>query len=87
MRSLLVRQQLYALSNLPLIQAAYPNLTSLRIVVSEYGEDDTHACSFEALAKLQHLQYLSITTPHRLTWVNSDPHLIMSHFLRWMESL
>ncbi|KAI1733659.1 hypothetical protein F4680DRAFT_393402 [Xylaria scruposa] len=87
MRNLLVRQQLYTLSSLPHIQAAYPNLTSLRIVVAKYVEDDTRIYSFEALAKLQYLQYLSMTTPHDLTWTNSDPNLTMSHFLRRMESL
>ncbi|GAW24003.1 hypothetical protein ANO14919_135820 [Xylariales sp. No.14919] len=87
MRNLLIRRQLYTLSSLPEIQAAYPNLTSLRIVASEYAEDNTFIYSFEALAKLQHLQYLSLTTPHNLTWTNSDPHLTLSDFLRGMESL
>ncbi|KAI3321442.1 hypothetical protein HD806DRAFT_153214 [Xylariaceae sp. AK1471] len=87
MRSLLVRRQLHTLSRLPDIQAAYPNLTSLRIVACEYNHNQSLIDPLAALAKLQHLQYLSITTPHDLAWLDEDPHLTMSHFLRRMKSL
>ncbi|KAI0534943.1 hypothetical protein GGR58DRAFT_30765 [Xylaria digitata] len=87
MGNLLVRKQLYTVSSLPEIQAGYPNLTSLRIVGFEYERADTADHSIEALAKLQHLQYLSLTTPHDLTWFNEDPHLTLSKFLRQMESI
>ncbi|KAI8627675.1 hypothetical protein F5Y19DRAFT_161735 [Xylariaceae sp. FL1651] len=87
MRNLLVRKQLCKLSTFRDIQAAYPNLTSLRIVVFDYDDGDTHTCPFEALAKLKHLQYLSIATPHDLSWRELHPVLSMSRFLRGIETL
>ncbi|KAI0975378.1 hypothetical protein F4678DRAFT_420125 [Xylaria arbuscula] len=87
MKTLVARQQLYALSSLPEFQAAYPNLTSLRIEVSGCERIDDCFYPFKALAKLQHLQYLSITTSHNLPWTNSNPHLHLSYYLRRMGSL
>ncbi|RYC55297.1 hypothetical protein CHU98_g10907 [Xylaria longipes] len=89
MRNLLIMKQRFILSHLRHIQTAYPNLTSLRIMVSRFnGHDGTLVDPFQPLAKLQHLQYLSITTPHDLSWFDSDyPQLPMSQSLRRMESL
>ncbi|KAI0452930.1 hypothetical protein F5B21DRAFT_526481 [Xylaria acuta] len=69
------------------VRTAYPNLASLRIVISNGDENDTLIHSFEPLTKLRHLQYLSMTTPHDMTWNLSDSRLTMSPFLRRMESL
>ncbi|KAI1425735.1 hypothetical protein F5Y12DRAFT_357194 [Xylaria sp. FL1777] len=86
-RKLLIRGQLYTIESLPELQAAYPNLTSLRIVVSGREHEHTGIYPFVALAKLQHLQYLSMTTPHDIGWTCSDPHIMLSDYLRRMESL
>ncbi|KAI1824554.1 hypothetical protein F4861DRAFT_548562 [Xylaria intraflava] len=85
MKSLLVRKQLQLLSTLPLFQEYYPNLTSLRLVAAKAHGENIDA--FAALPKLRHLQYLSLTNPHHLTWFNPHELLTMSRYLRGMESL
>jgi len=89
MERLLVRQTISPASELPLIRKMYLNLVSLRIVLFNGTEFDTpnQNASFGALTKLLHLQHLSLTTPHHLTWSHLDSHPTMSPFLRRMDSL
>jgi hypothetical protein len=87
MRSLLVRKQTFPASALSRVQAAYPNLASLRIDVFSGYHHDPLTDSFKDLAKFRHLQYLSMTTPHDLMWNYFPPHPTMPPFLRRMESL
>jgi hypothetical protein len=91
MRSLLLRKTRFLMAELPYIQTAHPNLTSLRIVIFSETGDDSIVHSFEALGKLRYLQYLSVTTPHDLSWHVFDlapsMSLTMSPFLRGMEYL
>ncbi|KAK3330830.1 hypothetical protein B0H66DRAFT_544986 [Apodospora peruviana] len=67
MRRLVVRKQIsLALRCLPLVQAVYPNLVSLRIVIFNGSEfaDPNPGPPFEAvLIKLRHLEHLCLTTP------------------------
>ncbi|RFU27784.1 hypothetical protein B7463_g8563, partial [Scytalidium lignicola] len=87
MKSLLVRNQRFPASDFPRMQVIYPNLISLRIVLLSGHETHPLFDSFKALTKLRHLQYLSMTTPHDITWAFLDRHPTMSPFLHQMESL
>ncbi|KAH8807672.1 hypothetical protein F5884DRAFT_789815, partial [Xylogone sp. PMI_703] len=93
MRSLLVRNQLFPVSNLPRIQATYPNLVSLRMIISDAYEQSHLTHSFEGLTRFRHLQYLSMTTTHKLTWSGLERSYwlhsndTMPPFLRQMKSL
>ncbi|KAI1366864.1 hypothetical protein F5Y08DRAFT_350756 [Xylaria arbuscula] len=87
MRHLLLRRQRSTISTLPQIQAIYPNLTSLCIIGTMLESAGAADNAIQALASLQRLQRLSLSTPHNLTWYNQDPYLPLSKVLRQMISL
>lgn len=90
MKSLLVRRVIFPTSDFPTLVEMQPNLASLRIVLldgDEHHNPDSWGRSFEELTKLRQLRYLSLTTPHDISWSGSHSHPIMPPFLRRMGSL
>lgn len=88
-RRLLVRKAINRSKFIEDIQEIYPNLVSLRMVLP-HGWDFLYISdfSFEAITKLIHLQHLSLTSPHDLTWnVPQGSRTLISPFLRRMPSL
>lgn len=87
MRDLVLRQRHNSFIGVPTIQRAFPSLNSLRILVTQYSTDNAKAGLFEGLDMLPKLQYLSITTPHDLSWWAPEANLTISHSLRQMKCL